>query len=131
MVSLADAFRAVGEVSSRYVAWEARNPGEFKSNFPGYTVGDAGAAVLLAPATDERGIFFRQFHSISAHWELMTVLAGGSMYPRDHERTYLRTHGTRLKEAFIDLGVPILQRALRDTGRAIDQIESLIDMFSR
>jgi 3-oxoacyl-[acyl-carrier-protein] synthase-3 len=106
----------VGEVSSRCIAWKTGDVSEFWRNFPGYTVGDAGGAVLLAKATDERGIFFRQFSSISNHWELMTVMGGGSMHPRDEEHTYLRTNGSRLKDVFIELGVPILHQAMQDTG---------------
>jgi len=108
---------AAGEVSSRAIDWKARDLSEFWRNFPGYTVGDAGAAALLAQGTDERGIIFRQFHSISDHWDLMTVLGCGSMHPRAVEHTYLRTNGTRLKDVFIELGVPILERAMRDAGR--------------
>lgn len=106
----------VGEVSSRVIAWESADVSDFLRNFLGYTVGDAGGAVLLTQAADERGIFFRRFHSLSDNWDLMTVLGGGSMHPRDMEHTYLRTKGSRLKDVFIEHGVPILHQAMRDTG---------------
>ncbi len=105
---------AVGEVNSRAVAWSAKDLDEFKSNFPGYTMGDAGAAALLAPANNGRGIFLRHFCSVSDHWDLTTVLAGGSMHP--HEHAYLRANSARLKEVFYEVGPPSLQRAMRDTG---------------
>lgn len=107
---------AAGEVNSRAVDWKARTLSEFKRNFPGYTMGDAGAAMLLAPATDERGIFFHRFRSVSEHWKLTTLAAGGSMHPRAEEHSYLRTDGTRLKQVFNDAGLPILRLAMQDAG---------------
>jgi 3-oxoacyl-[acyl-carrier-protein] synthase-3 len=105
---------AVGEVNSRGIAWCPKNMAEFKRNMPGYTMGDAGAAALFAPAGNGSGIFYRDFSCVSEHWNLTTVSAGGSMHPRGDEHTYVRANGPLLKVAFRETGLPFLQRAMRE-----------------
>ena len=107
---------AVGEVSSRGIHWGPSDLEEFKRNLPGYTMGDAGAAALFAPADDGRGIFYRDFCSCSSHWELTTVLGGGSMNPHGDEHLYIRANSSRLQEVFRDEGLPFMQRTMREAG---------------
>ncbi len=107
---------AVGEISSRGIAWHANSLGDFKRNMPGYTMGDAGAAALFSTATDGSGIFYRKFASLSEHWELTTVLSGGSMHPRGAEHSYIRANSPRLKLAFREIGLPFLCTALNEAG---------------
>lgn len=106
----------VGEINSRVAHWGARNLQEFKQDFPGYTMGDAGAAMLLTRSDSERGIFLRCFTSASDHWDLTTVSSGGSMHPRGDEHTFLRARVAGLKDPFKKVGLPLLQRAMRDSG---------------
>lgn len=107
---------AVGEINSRVARWNAANMTEFKRDFPGYTMGDAGAAALLSASTSGRGIFLRRFSSASEHWGLTTVSSGGSMHPRGDEHSFLRAEIAALKDVFRKIGLPILQRAMSDTG---------------
>lgn len=107
---------AVGEISSRGIAWHADSLDDFKRNMPGYTMGDAGAAALFSAATDGSGIFYRKFAALSEHWELTTVLAGGSMYPRGAEHSYIRANSPGLKLAFREIGLPFLRTALNEAG---------------
>ncbi len=107
---------AVGEVSSRGIHWNPRDLDEFKRNLPGYTMGDAGAAALFAPATDSRGIFYRNFRSYSGHWDLTTVLGGGSMHPHGDEHLYIRANSARLQEVFREEGLPFMQRTMQEAG---------------
>lgn len=105
---------AVGEVSSRGIDWSPRNVDEFKRNLPGYTMGDAGAAALLAPADDDRGIFYRDFCAYSDHWNLTTLMGGGSMHPHGDEHLYIRANSARLQEVFREEGLPFLRRTMRE-----------------
>jgi 3-oxoacyl-(acyl-carrier-protein) synthase III len=107
---------AVGEAPTRGVDWSARSVSEFKRNMPGYTMGDAGAAALFSVSDDGRGIFFRDFASLSRHWNLTTISGGGSMHPRGDEYTYLRADSAHLKRAFRELGLPFLRRAIHKAG---------------
>lgn len=106
----------VGEVSSRGIHWNPGDLDEFKSNLPGYTMGDAGAAALFAPAKNNRGIFYRDFCSYSGHWDLTTVRGGGSMHPHGDEHLFIRADSARLQEVFREEGLPFMRRTLCEAG---------------
>lgn len=107
---------AVGEVNSRGISWNPENLHDFKRCMPGYTMGDAGAAALFSATDGKRGIVHRSFSSLSDHWDLTTVYGGGSMYPRGDDHMYIRSKAPELKVAFREIGLPFLQRVMRDTG---------------
>ena len=105
-----------GEICSRAINWRVRDFDEFKRLFPGYTMGDAGAAAVLARSDNGAGIFYRRFASVSEHWELATVPCGGSLHPRGDEFTYLQGDGARLREAFVTHGPVMFKRMLDEAG---------------
>ncbi len=119
---------AAGEIPSRSINWQAENRREVQENFPGYTLGDAGAAALLTSAEpgSGSGIFYRAFHTASAHWGLATIPGGGTMHPRGDEHTYIRGDGAALKKAFAATGPQVLRDALRDTGLAYDDFAAIL-----
>jgi 3-oxoacyl-[acyl-carrier-protein] synthase-3 len=105
-----------GEVCSRAVNWRARDSDQLRENFPGYTMGDAGAAAVLARSPGDAGIFYRGFASLSEHWELASIPCGGSMHPRGDDFTYLRGDGARLKRTFVEQGPRVFCRMMADAG---------------
>jgi acyl-CoA:acyl-CoA alkyltransferase len=105
-----------GEICSRAIRWKVNGSSSFRQNFPGYTMGDAGAAAVLTRSDDGRGIFFRKFLTVSRHWNLATIPCGGSMHPRGEEHTYLVVDGRRLKDAFIDLGKCVLRGMMKEAN---------------
>ena len=117
---------ASGEVCSRAISWRVQNHSEFKRNFPGYTMGDAGAAAVVSRSTDERGIVYRRFKTVSKHWELATIAAGGSMHPRGEEHTYLHADGAGLKRAFMNLGPKIVNGMLREAGVRVADFDHVL-----
>lgn len=117
---------ATGETPSRCIRWDAPTMADFRLNFPGYTLGDAGAAALLTAATGDRGIFYRAFQSVSRHWRAATLPGGGSMHPRGDEHTYIRGDGADLRDAFAELGPGLLHRALRETGTSLDDFAAIL-----
>ncbi len=104
-----------GEIPSRSIKWAVDSREDLKASFPGYTLGDAGAAALLMPSDDERGIFHRSFQTVSRHWPLATILGGGSIHPRGDEYSYFQSEGTALRDAFAETGPGILEAALKST----------------
>jgi 3-oxoacyl-[acyl-carrier-protein] synthase-3 len=110
----------VGEIPSRGIKWRVRDREDLRLSFPGYTFGDAGAAVVLTAAEGRRGIFYRSFRTVSRFWDIGTLPGGGSMHPRGDEWTYFRGDGSRLGEAFASVGPGILHDALDATGTGID-----------
>ncbi|MFJ5954739.1 3-oxoacyl-ACP synthase III family protein [Paenarthrobacter sp. NPDC092416] len=114
---------ATGESPSRAVRWTVPDFETFASSFPGYTMSDGGAAVLLEAADrpaadsdgkDTAGILAMGFTARSSHWSVGTLAAGGSAFPRDPEATYFSMDGEKLKEAFLDLGCGILDQTLAE-----------------
>jgi 3-oxoacyl-[acyl-carrier-protein] synthase III len=115
-----------GETPSRCIKWTVADRDDFKLSFPGYTLGDAGAAALLVGSDDERGIFHRSFQTISRHWEVATIPGGGSAHPRGDEYSYFRSDGTALRDAFVDNGAGILERALSETGTCFEDYQRIL-----
>jgi len=109
-----------GEIPSRAIRWQVRDRAQFVEAFPGYTLADSGAAVLLEAATPlmAGGIFHRAFSAGSRAWEVGTLPGGGTAHPRDPEYSYFRMDGRRLLEAFEGLGPGLLHEALATTGLA-------------
>lgn len=113
-----------GEICSRAVRWSVRDAEDFRRHFPSYTMGDAGAAAVLTPASDTRGLRYRNFAARSDHWSLATIPSGGSMHPRG-DVSFLCGDGPALKNAFIDLGPAILSRMLADAELSFDDIDHI------
>ncbi|MEU9888505.1 3-oxoacyl-[acyl-carrier-protein] synthase III C-terminal domain-containing protein [Sphaerisporangium sp. NPDC051011] len=108
-----------GEMPSRAVRWRVASRAQFADAFAGYTLSDAGAAVLLA-ADPGRGIFYRAFSAGSTAWAAGTLPGGGSAHPRDPEYSYFSGDGRRLKEAFELVGPDLFLDALKCTGLTWD-----------
>ncbi|WP_347108063.1 ketoacyl-ACP synthase III [Paenarthrobacter sp. S56] len=109
-----------GEAPSRAVRWTVRDFATFASSFPGYTMSDGGAAVLLesagnngdGPVSNPEGILASAFTAQSSYWSVGTLAAGGSAHPRDPEASYFSMDGEKLKDAFLDLGCEVLDSTL-------------------
>jgi len=115
-----------GEICSRAVRWHVRDADELRRFFPGWTMGDAGAAVVLTAAShEERGIRHRAFAARSSYWPLATIPYGGSMHPRGDEYAYLHGDGPALKDAFVTEGPAILQGMLREAGITFDDVDHI------
>ncbi|MEV0385505.1 ketoacyl-ACP synthase III [Nonomuraea sp. NPDC050643] len=61
-----------GEMATAFMPWTLSGTEEFFTIAAAYTVGDAGAALLLEPAT-EPGVLGHRFTAHSAGWEAATV----------------------------------------------------------
>jgi 3-oxoacyl-[acyl-carrier-protein] synthase III len=109
-----------GESPSRAVRWSVPDQDTFAAAFPGYTMSDAGCALLLEPADPEdpdgARVLGLGFSAKSGHWAVGTLAAGGSVAPRDPEATYFNMDGEKLKDAFLDLGRGILDETLDGLG---------------
>ncbi|MET9297149.1 3-oxoacyl-[acyl-carrier-protein] synthase III C-terminal domain-containing protein [Streptomyces sp. NPDC003077] len=96
-----------GEACTLSARWHLPNHDTFLRAMPGYTVSDAGAALLLTatPATDGGpGILKATFSADSTAWNACTLAAGGTMHHRlaDPEPTYLRLNGDLLRDIVLD-----------------------------
>lgn len=94
-----------GEQPSHGVRWNLSHHDQFTRSFPGYTMSDGGAAVLLEAAEHPgTGILDSAFVAVSRHWDIGTLPTGGTMNPRSLEHTYFDMDGRGLQQAFLELG---------------------------
>ncbi|WP_433088738.1 3-oxoacyl-ACP synthase III family protein [Dactylosporangium sp. CA-052675] len=110
---------ASGESPSRATRWRVPGITAFRTAFAGYTLSDAGAALLLhaAPARpDGPGILGFGAAANSSVWDVGTLPAGGSAHPREEEYTYFRIDGGRLRDAFSALGPQVLHDTVDRLG---------------
>lgn len=106
-----------GETPSMAIRWACNNRDQFLRSFAGFTMSDAGAAVVLAASDSaDEGIMAIEFRSDSKRWDVGTLGMGGSRSPRDIESTYFDMDGRKLAEAFMSLGPAILNETLESAG---------------
>ncbi|CAN5378152.1 ketoacyl-ACP synthase III [soil metagenome] len=96
---------ASGEKTSVSVRWDLRSSAEFIRSFPGYTMGDGGAALVLeADSSGGAGIVDSRFLAVSKHWEVGTLPGGGTARTHDIDASYFDMDGRALQKAFLELG---------------------------
>ncbi len=115
---------ASGEQPSHGVRWQLRDHEQFIRSFPGYTMSDGGAAVVLE-ATDDpsTGILDSSFIAVSKHWDIGTLPTGGSMNPRSIEHAYFDMDGQGLQRAFLELGPQPVLDLLERNGLSWDDFD--------
>ncbi|MFD5318776.1 3-oxoacyl-ACP synthase III family protein [Streptomyces sp. NPDC127098] len=107
---------ACGETTTDVARWRVPDHEALIRAMPGYTVSDAGAALLLTagPAgAGDPGVLSMAFGADSSAWDACTVEAGGSrnFRPVDDEPTYIRLNGDLLRNAALDSVPWVLERA--------------------
>jgi 3-oxoacyl-[acyl-carrier-protein] synthase III len=95
---------ASGEQPSHAVRWQLESKQQFLRSFPGYTMSDGGAAVILERSHGEAGILGSTFIAVSSHWQIGTLGTGGSMDPHAENGSHFDMDGPALQQAFLDLG---------------------------
>jgi len=102
---------ASGEGPSVAVRWELRDHSQFIRSFPGYTMSDGGAAVVLEACSERQaGILETRFRAVSRHWSIGTLPGGGTMRPHDLDAAFFDMDGRGLQRAFLELGPePVLE----------------------
>jgi 3-oxoacyl-[acyl-carrier-protein] synthase-3 len=104
-----------GETPTRVMRWRLASPAQARDAFPGYTFGDAGAAVVLEPVP-RGGILDVDSETHSQHWPVGGIFGGGSRHPRGDEYTYFSGDGHTLRGVFEKVGPGILERVFARTG---------------
>lgn len=134
---------ASGEMPTRGVRWDVPDRATYVMSAAGYTMSDGGAAVLVeavdppsgfeddlsaeladlvAPAARPSGILGSAFTAESRHWDVGMLPGGGTVNPRDPERSYFEIDGSRLREAFLALGPGPVDEALDRAGVTMDDV---------
>ncbi|MGV9367860.1 3-oxoacyl-ACP synthase III family protein, partial [Amycolatopsis sp. NPDC003731] len=109
-----------GETGSRVVRWPVADRAQFVDSLAGYTLSDAGAAMLLE-ASPVPGIFHREFSADSSAWHVASIPGHGGANSRDLVTDgYLRGDGRTLMESVVRGIRPQLDAALARTGLSRD-----------
>lgn len=105
-----------GESPSRATRWAVRDLRQLAASFAGYTLSDAGAALLVEACEPGTGILAQGHSADSTAWSAGTLPGGGSRNPRDLDATYFHLDGARLKDAFEAVGPATVTRVLAEAG---------------
>ncbi|MGN6502418.1 MAG: 3-oxoacyl-ACP synthase III family protein, partial [Pseudolysinimonas sp.] len=115
---------ASGEAPTVAVRWDVDGHEQFLRSFPGYTMSDGGAALVLeACEGGDAGIRSTRFLAVSRHWGIGTLPGGGTMRPRDLDAEYFDMDGHGLQQAFLELGPEPVLGLLRDRGLTWDDFD--------
>jgi len=115
-----------GEAPSMAIRWKVSDRRQLRECSVGYTLGDAGAAVVLERRADGSGIEHVAFQSGSGHWDLCTVRGGGSMHGSDAEHFFFRGHGEQLRDAFETWGYSEFEKMLSSIGSVVDDFDFVL-----
>ena len=116
-----------GEVLSPFINYDIRGVRDLRTKFAALTLGDAAAAAVLVPdETGTRGIYPGKFMSDGSHWELSTILAGGTLMVRDFSRSYFECHSSELQDLAVSTLPPVIKDALFSVGWTIDDVDLFV-----
>jgi acyl-CoA:acyl-CoA alkyltransferase len=104
-----------GEKLQDAIKFDIDDSNELRKHLAAYTLGDAGAAVLLQKSADESGIVYQKFKTRGQFWDLCTVPGGGSYRPRgdfkffegktgEMRSTFIAEFGDLFNESFNEIG---------------------------
>lgn len=113
-----------GEQPSHAVRWTLGSPAQFLRSFPGYTMSDGGAAVILEASDDPGiGIIGSRFAAHSEYWDVGTLPTGGSVNPHAIGGSYFDMDGRALERAFARVGLGIFHETLAGLGVRPDELD--------
>jgi acyl-CoA:acyl-CoA alkyltransferase len=112
-----------GEKLQDAIKFEIANPDDLRKHLAAYTLGDAGAAVLLKPSPDESGIVYQKFKTSGQFWDLCTVPGGGSMHPHTHDFNYFEGKTGEMQSIFLSEFGDLFTDCFRDTGWHVSDIK--------
>jgi 3-oxoacyl-(acyl-carrier-protein) synthase III len=118
---------AAGERLSPTIKWSIADNAELAVRLAALTLGDAGAACVVEASSDrDRGILRGAFESDGRHWELSTVLGGGSRYGSDPERLFFECRSTKLQRLAVDHVPPLITDVLMKLDWALDDLALVV-----
>jgi 3-oxoacyl-(acyl-carrier-protein) synthase III len=104
-----------GEKLSEVINYTPKDSVHLKRCISGYTLGDAGAAMLIGK-NDGSKISYQKFKSWGEHWQLCTVKGGGSIAYRDFDSYYFESDSGELLKIFEQEGPKFVHDCLTEAG---------------
>jgi 3-oxoacyl-(acyl-carrier-protein) synthase III len=113
-----------GEILSPSINWKIKGMKELDRKLAALTLGDGGGACLVeASKESDRGIFPGRFYSDGSHWELSTILAGGSLMKNDTSRMYFECESIKLQALATKVLPKLILQVLDDIGWSLHDIK--------
>jgi 3-oxoacyl-[acyl-carrier-protein] synthase-3 len=113
-----------GEKLNHGIAFDFSSPDELSLGFAGLTLGDAGGALVLTGCDDpRRGIRDVHFKSYGNHWDLATVMSGGTLHRMEPAHAFFRSRSAELKRVGLELTPAVVTECLAKTGWPVSDIE--------
>ncbi|MEO6692781.1 MAG: hypothetical protein ABIO44_10610, partial [Saprospiraceae bacterium] len=91
---------ANGEKLSDVINFKPQSQEHLIRCLAGYTLGDAGTAILIGES-DSKTIIYQELYCNGSYWDLCVVEGGGSLAFRDSEKYYFECQSKELKAAII------------------------------
>jgi 3-oxoacyl-[acyl-carrier-protein] synthase-3 len=118
---------AAGECLSPTIKWDIGSSEALATRLAALTLGDAGAACVVEASADaERGLRPGAFESDGRHWELSTVLAGGSRYGAVPEQMFFECRSTKLQQLATARIPPLVHDVLVKLDWGLDDIALVV-----
>jgi 3-oxoacyl-(acyl-carrier-protein) synthase III len=114
-----------GEKLSEVINYSPKDSEHLKRCIPGYTLGDAGAAMLIGKDGGSE-IIYQKFRSWGEYWQLCTVEGGGSMAYRDYDKYYFQSDSRELYKIFEREGPKFVDECLTEAGWRREDINCVV-----
>lgn len=114
-----------GEKLSEVIYYEPKSYDEYVKYLAGYTLGDAGAAMLMGKG-DSGHIIYQKFTSLGQYWNLCTVKGGGSIAYRDPLSYFFESDSKKLLDVFLDITHDFVIKALDAANWDIKTINHVV-----
>jgi 3-oxoacyl-[acyl-carrier-protein] synthase-3 len=118
---------AAGERLSPTIKWNIADNTDLAARLAALTLGDAGAAFVVEASSEcDRGLFPGVFESDGRHWELSTVLGGGSLYGAEPERMFFECRSAKLQQLAVDRIPRLVEHVLLKLDWSLDDVALVV-----
>jgi 3-oxoacyl-[acyl-carrier-protein] synthase-3 len=114
---------ANGEKLQDGVKFEIEDFADLKRHMAAYTLGDAGAAILLEKSDDQSGIVFQNYKSRGQYWKLCTVPGGGSAFPRSGNHNFFQGKTSEMRQVFLEEFGDMLTDCFTQSGWKVSDVD--------
>lgn len=112
-----------GEILNHSIQFNIGSRDELIRRLAAFSLGDAGAAMLLEASSNGSSIKFHQFQTLGEYWDLCTVPGGGSMYPHDPGKNYFEGKTSELQGVFKKARGSMFDACFKETGWTKEEID--------
>ena len=112
-----------GEKLSDSIKFDLADKNELGNRLAAFSLGDAGAAAIVEPSAEGRGMVSQRYLTYGKFWNLCTIPGGGSMFPHDASKNYFEGKTTEMRYVFLENKGRIAQECLEEAGWKLDDID--------